>query len=83
MISGYQAREFGLGLEELLTPSVVNGINLKRKDIDYKSEDDALLINCDIKKRILLMTPVCVITDRASITMAIGMALTLSYSWKM
>ena len=57
MISGYQAREFGLGLGELLTPSVMNGINLKRKDIDYKSEDDALLINGDIKKKDLTDDP--------------------------
>ena len=32
MISGYQAREFGLGLGDLLTPAVLSEINMKRKD---------------------------------------------------
>ena len=33
MISGYQAREFGLGVGEPLTPTVVKDINFKRKDL--------------------------------------------------
>ena len=50
MLSGFQSREFGLGLRSLLTPAVLNVINEKRRGEHYKSSDDAkLLQNTSLK----------------------------------
>ena len=57
MISGYQAREFGLGLGNLLSPDVLRAINMKRQGSEYESKDDALLINNDARKRDLTDDP--------------------------
>lgn len=36
MVSGFQSREFGLGLGELLTPQILERINNKRENEEYK-----------------------------------------------
>ena len=45
MISGFQSREFGLGLGNLLTNEILSLINNKRKGQKYLSAADAVLIN--------------------------------------
>ena len=44
MISGYQSREFGLGLGSMLTTEMRNKINFARRGKKYNSADDAELI---------------------------------------
>lgn len=41
MVSGYQSREFGLGLNDLLTNQILLDTNQKREKRKYISEDDA------------------------------------------
>ena len=51
MVSGYQSREFGLGLGSKLTPSITAQINIARSNTKYVSKEDAILIHgTDIKK---------------------------------
>ena len=57
MISGYQAREFGLGLGKLLSPATVKEINDKRRNCEYKSKEDAMLICGGVKKQDLTDDP--------------------------
>ena len=45
MLSGFQAREFGLGLGTLLTENKLHEINKKRCGTKYQSATDAMLIN--------------------------------------
>ena len=53
MISGFQSRETGLGLGNLLTDRVRGSINAKRKGMKYISKVDSELINgSDVKKDI-------------------------------
>ena len=51
MVSGYQAREFGLGLGAILTPQLKQEINQKRVGKHYKSVEDALILNSDSLKK--------------------------------
>ena len=44
MISGFQSREFGLGLHKYLTPDIFNIINEKRKGKNYISTFDAEIV---------------------------------------
>ena len=55
MISGYQCREFGLGLGDLLTPEILLKINENRKNTSYLSKKDAMLVfNSDKKSDIVV-----------------------------
>ena len=45
MVSGYQSREFGLGLGSKLTPSITAQINIARSNTKYISTEDAILIH--------------------------------------
>ena len=50
MISGFQSREYGLGLGELLTPETIKLINIRRRGGKYKFTEDArLLFSMDLK----------------------------------
>ena len=51
MVSGYQSREFGLGLDDLLSNEVREIINSKRKNTQYQSKDYAIIINCNENKK--------------------------------
>ena len=44
MLSGFQSREFGLGLRTLLSEDVLSAVNGFRKGTKYKSEDSAMLV---------------------------------------
>ena len=51
MVSGYQARKFGLGLGDKMTEEALKEVNRKREGKKYFSEDDAKLIfNSEFKK---------------------------------
>ena len=45
MLSGFQSREFGLGLRTLLTEDVLSAVNGLRKGTKYKSEESAMLVH--------------------------------------
>ena len=45
MISGYQSREFGLGFANILTPEVLDQINLSGTKKHYIRSEDVFLIN--------------------------------------
>ena len=47
MISGFQSREFSLGLGSRLTPDILSKINESRKGCKYLSSEDAKLISRD------------------------------------
>jgi len=54
MVSGYQSREFGLGLGKKLTPTIMATINDKRRKTKYVSSESAILLNgTDLKKDIV------------------------------
>ena len=57
MISGYQSHEFGFGLGLQLTPHIRNLINMKRRNQNYTSEVDDMLIHSNIKKGVILDNP--------------------------
>ena len=44
MISGYQSREFGLGLGQLLTDDVIKEVNRQRLGTKYLSKNDSKLL---------------------------------------
>ena len=50
MVSGYQSREFGLGLGNLLTHASIEQINERRSNQHYKSQDDAKIVHNTTKK---------------------------------
>ena len=50
MISGFQSREFGLGLRDLLTKEILDQINSNRRGQKYISEIDAMLVKNKIEK---------------------------------
>ena len=55
MVSGYQAREFGLGFGDLLSPDMVSEINKRRDGTEYLSTKDANILYNSVKKGALLM----------------------------
>ena len=55
MVSGYQAREFGLGLGSLLTDDCLKEINQRRDSQHYKSTEDTMAIQNSTRKQNLLM----------------------------
>ena len=57
MISGYQAREFGLGLRSLLTAEILAIVNSNRKGTKYRSEKDAKLLYNKVQKEALTDDP--------------------------
>ena len=57
MVSGYQSREFGLGLRNKLTPTMMAFINLNRKNTTYLSREDALLLHSDDSKKDIVDDP--------------------------
>ena len=57
MVSGYQAREFGLGLGSKLTPTIIGQINNARRNTNYISAEDAILINGNATKKDLKDDP--------------------------
>ena len=44
MLSGFQSREFGLGLSTLLSEDVLSAVNGLRRGTKYKAEDSAMLV---------------------------------------
>ena len=57
MVSAFQAREFGFGLGDHLTPEVYSKVNEIQRDEDYKAKDDAKLIKNCTKKTLLTDDP--------------------------
>jgi hypothetical protein len=55
MVSGYQAREFGLGFGDLLSPDMVSEINKRRDGTEYLSTKDVYILYNSAKKGTLLM----------------------------
>ena len=45
MVSGYQAREFVLGLRKKLSPTIIVQINCARRNAKYISTENLILIN--------------------------------------
>ena len=57
MVSGFQSREFGLGLGDLLTPDVLSKINENRKGKKCVSTEEVKLLNADEYKKYLTDDP--------------------------
>lgn len=52
MLSGFQAQEFGIGLECILTNDVESDVSDKRKGQKHRAENVAMLVyNSVLKKR--------------------------------
>lgn len=60
MISGFQAREIGLGLNELLVDAVIEAIHQKRKGTKYIASDDTQLINKSGYKEDIIDNPLLI-----------------------
>ena len=57
MISGFQSREFGLGLSTLLSEDVMSAVNDLRKGKKYKAEDSAMLVHNTVYKNDIADNP--------------------------
>ena len=57
MVSGMQAREFGLGVGQLLTPEIIKSVNNNREGKEYISKEDAILVNGTANKKNLTDDP--------------------------
>ena len=79
MISGFQAREFGLELADKLTPAILDIVNNNTRRKNNISEDDAMIVN-STKEKNLIDDPSLHFLTQVQSDMVIGLIATYSYS---